>query len=203
MIKAIIFDFGDIFINLNKSAMQNAFAKLGLKHWTEEFDILNMQFEIGAITENQFLTGFQKTLTEHSIDTIKKSWNTILEDFPCYRLDFLNTIKSKYRLFLLSNTDAIHIQHFKKTVGDDFYNSFFNAFEKVYFSFEAGIRKPEAEIYEMILKNHQLKAAETLFVDDRPDNIKTAEKLGVNTWHLQVGKEDVIELEEKIKHFGY
>jgi putative hydrolase of the HAD superfamily len=194
MIKNIIFDFGDVFINLNKTGLVDAFTKMGLQSWPPKFATLNEQFEIGAITETAFLTGFQRELPSFDCDEIKKSWNCILADFPQYRLDFLKQLVGKYRLFLLSNTDAIHIAHFEQKVGPDFYNAFYNSFEKVYFSFEMGDRKPNNSCYEQVLLKSKIKASETLFVDDKLENIKAAHTIGLQTWHLKVGDEDVVSL---------
>lgn len=197
MIDTIIFDFGDIFINLNKDAMKNAFHTLKLEEWNEDMRKLNISFEVGKISETEFLSGMQKHVPNASLDTIKENWNTILMDFPLYRLEFLQLLSQKYRLFLLSNTDAIHIQHFQETVGESFYSTFYQCFEKVYFSFELGMRKPDPEIYSYVLEQHNLSPKRTLFVDDKTENTNSASKLGIQVWNLQVGKEDVVDLFDK------
>jgi len=197
MIETIIFDFGDIFINLNKDAMKNAFHTLELEDWNEDMRKLNKSFEVGKISETEFLSGMQKHVPNASLETIKENWNTILMDFPLYRLEFLQLLSQKYRLFLLSNTDAIHIEHFQETVGESFYSDFYRCFEKVYFSFELGIRKPDEEIFNYILKKHELSPKRTLFVDDKKENTDVASKLGIQVWNLQVGQEDVVDLFDK------
>jgi len=134
MIKNIIFDFGDIFINLDKIGLHNSLQSLGLKEWNAEMNSLNETYEKGACSEDDFLTEIQKYVPQKSISAIKVSWCTILADFPENRLEFLENLAQKnYRLFLLSNTDAIHIAHFRKTVGEAFYQRFYTSFEKVYF----------------------------------------------------------------------
>ena len=200
MIKNIIFDFGDIFINLDKTGLQENLQALGLTDWNAELNTLNETYEKGECSEDGFLCGIQKHVPEKELQEIKERWCTILADFPIYRLEFLEKLsKQNYRLFLLSNTDAIHIAHFRKTVGEAFYNRFFNAFEKVYFSFEMGLRKPQPEIYTKVLLENNLTAAETLFVDDKKKNTDSAAKLGIQVWNLQVGKEDVVDLFDVIK----
>ena len=97
----------------------------------------------------------------------------------------------------MSNTDSIHINHFKETNGDTFYNRFYNCFQKVYFSYDLGQRKPELEIYNYVINENKLNPEKTLFVDDNLDNIVGAQKTGLQVWHLQKGKEDVIELFKK------
>ncbi|MFA9189033.1 HAD family phosphatase [Flavobacterium sp. FBOR7N2.3] len=197
MINAIIFDFGDVFINLDKKATIDGLKNLGLEEWNADLDQLNIQFEKGNISKDDFLGGFQKQLPNASIEEILKAWNAVLLDFPLYRLEFLQMLSQKYRLFLLSNTDSIHINTFEKRVGTSFYSDFYQCFEKVYFSFEMGMRKPDKEIYHCVLNNHQLQPKHTLFVDDKKENTDAAQALGIHVWNLQVGKEDVIDLFDK------
>lgn len=199
MIKNIIFDFGDIFINLDKEGLHNALQSLGIKEWNSELSQLNESFEKGDCSEEFFVSGIGKHSSNKNLEEIKISWCTILGDFPLHRLEFLEKLKPEYRLFLLSNTDAIHIAHFKETVGIEFYNRFYNCFEKVYFSFEMSLRKPQPEIYNQVLAENNLIVSETLFVDDKKENTDAAEKLGIQVWNLQVGKEDVVNLFDKVK----
>lgn len=194
MIDTIIFDFGDIFINLDKLKVEQELQKIGLTEWNNALKELNFKYEIGIISENEFLTGIQKQIPPLEIDAIKKAWNSILADFPLYRLEFLEELTSRYSLFLLSNTDYTHIEEFKRKVGSTFYNRFVNCFEKVYYSFEMGMRKPDESIYKFVIEKHQLNPKNTLFVDDKKENTDAAQKTGLRVWNLQVGKEDVIEL---------
>jgi putative hydrolase of the HAD superfamily len=197
MIDTIIFDFGDIFINLDKQATIDGLERLGLSSWNEDLDQLNISFEKGQISRDDFLFGIQKQIPNATIDEILMAWNAVLLDFPLYRLEFLQLLSKKFRLFLLSNTDAIHIDHFEQREGASFYGDFYQCFEKVYFSYEMGMRKPDAEIYTTLIKRHELAPKRTLFVDDKKDNTDAAKALGLHVWNLQVGKEDVIELLDK------
>ena len=197
MINTIIFDFGDVFINLNKKETENEFRKLGLKSLNPEILKANDLFEKGELSEIAFLEHFQKFIPNASIEEIRDAWNTIIGDFPLYRLEFLQMLSQKYRLFLLSNTDSIHIETFEERVGPSFYSDFYQCFEKVYFSFEMGMRKPDAEIYQALLNTHELQTKRTLFVDDKKENTDAAAALGIHVWNLQVGKEDVVDLFEK------
>lgn len=196
-IDTIIFDFGDVFINLDKQATPLALKKLGLENWSSEIDTLNFNFEKGLLTREEFLLGLNKLVPTATQVEVLDAWNGVLLDFPEYRLEFLENLSKKYRVFLLSNTDSIHINHFKDTNGDDFYHRFYNCFEKVYFSFELGMRKPDVEIYQFVIDENNLVPERTLFVDDNYDNIEGAKKTGLQVWHLQKGKEEVIDLFEK------
>ena len=197
MIEAIIFDFGDVFINLDKQAIDTEFRKLGLTAWHEDLDILHKKYELGKIDELEFMSGFQKHLPNTDLTSIRSAWNSILGDFPLYRLEFLQMISSKYRLFLLSNTDNTHIEKFEHKEGQTFARDFYSCFEKVYFSYEIKLRKPEEDTFKFVLNNHNLNPKKTLFIDDKKENIDVAEKLGFKIWNIQPGVEDVTQLFDK------
>lgn len=197
MINTIIFDFGDVFIDLDKDASVREFKKLGLEEWNEELEELNIAFEKGQLSELKFIQAIQKHIPNASIDEVRFAWNAILGDFPLRRLEFLQMLSLNYRLFLLTNTDIIHIEKFQHKVGMSFARDFYQCFEKVYFSTEMKMRKPEEQIFNYIIKNHDLSPKRTLFVDDRIENIEVAASLGLNVWHLQKGKEDVTEIYDK------
>lgn len=194
MINAIIFDFGDIFINLDKPGLEKAFRELGLKEWHADLDQLNKKFEVGKCSEIEFLQGFQKHLPHASIEDIRNAWNTIIGDLPLHRLEFLQNLKGKYRLFLLTNTDEIHINHFENKEGMSVSRDFYNCFEKVHYSFELGKRKPDVEVFKFLINKHELSPKRTLFIDDRKDNTDAAASVGMEVWNLQVGQEDVTDL---------
>lgn len=198
MITAIIFDFGDIFLNLDKEAQKEAFKKLGmLGPFNEDICVQNDLFEKGKISEVAFITAFKKYIPNASLPDIRGAWNAIIGDFPLYRLEFLQMLSKKYRLFLLTNTDSIHIDFFEQKVGMSFYTDFYNCFEKVFYSFEMGMRKPEPSIYISIINKYDLSSKRTLFVDDKKANTDAAFELGMSVWNLQVGQEDVVDLFEK------
>ena len=202
MINTIIFDFGDVFINLEKEASIEEFRKLGLDGPNEELLAYNDLFEKGKITELQFIETFQKYIPNASIEEVRKAWNASIGDFPLHRLEFLQMLSNKYRLFLLTNTDSIHINRFEHKVGMSFYSDFYRCFEKVYYSYEMGMRKPDPEIFNTLIRKHDLSPKRTLFVDDKKSNTDIAENLGLHVWNLKVGEEDVVQLFEQ-KHLPF
>ena len=113
----------------------------------------------------------------------------MLLDLPKNRIDLLKKLRFNYSIFLLSNTNSIHISEFKKRIGDMRYNEFYNLFDKVYYSHKIGFKKPEAKAFQLILEENKLSAHETLFIDDSPQHIKVAKKLGIKTHHLEDNEE--------------
>lgn len=200
MIKNIIFDFGDIFINLDKPATISKMAKLGVTKITDEMMAVYHNYEKGLMTTDAFINFYHDKFNIDKTDLVD-AWNAILLDFPQRRLDFLKELAAskKYRLFLLSNTNDLHIKWVQDSLGEAFYNEFKNSFEQFYLSHEINFRKPDSEIYEFVLSENNLIANETLFVDDLKENTDSANKLGIHVWNLIPEKEDVTALFTKIK----
>jgi len=200
MIKNIIFDFGDIFINLDKPATYREMADLGVTKITDEMIEVYHKYETGFMNTSDFVNFFHDKFGLDKQDLIN-AWNAVLLDFPKKRLEFLKelTASKKYRLFLLSNTNELHISWIQQSLGGDFYDEFKNCFEKFYLSHEINFRKPNADIYQFVLNENDLVADETLFVDDLKENTEAANKLGIHTWNLVPGEEEVVELFTKNK----
>jgi putative hydrolase of the HAD superfamily len=200
MIKNIIFDFGDIFINLDKEIIFREMQRYGNPILTPELITLSDAFEVGKISTETFIDGLQSYFPEASSQQIIDVWNGMLLDFPDYRLEFIEKLatESEYRLFLLSNTNALHILEVAIIMGDSKFQRFKNSFEQFYLSHEIHMRKPNADIFEFVLEKNALDPTETFFVDDTFENTQSASKLGIKTWNLIVGQEDIIQLKSKL-----
>ena len=195
MIKNIVFDFGDIFINLDKKLFAEELQKIHISQESEELLPILQQYEMGLVSTDKFLTFFEERLSV-SQDKLKRAWNSILLDFPKERLRFIQNLSEskKYRLFLLSNTNDLHISWIQKNWGMEQYNAFKICFEQFYLSHEINLRKPNNNIYEFVLTTNDLAPKETLFIDDTKENTDAAKALGIHIWNLKPGKEDVLEL---------
>jgi FMN phosphatase YigB (HAD superfamily) len=195
MIKNIVFDFGDIFINLDKKLFAEELQKIHISQESEELLPILQQYEMGLVSTDKFLTFFEERL-HVSQDKLKRAWNSILLDFPKERLRFIQNLSEskKYRLFLLSNTNDLHISWIQKNWGMEQYNAFKICFEQFYLSHEVNLRKPNNNIYEFVLTTNDLAPKETLFIDDTKENTDAAKALGIHIWNLKPGKEDVLEL---------
>ena len=119
MIKNIVFDFGDVFINLDKEATYRRLKELGVKEFTVELLEVAKQYEMGMLTTQEFITTFKAMFPSISEIDFKNAWNSMLLDFPIHRLYFLKTLakSKKYRIFLLSNTNDLHISWIQRTWG--------------------------------------------------------------------------------------
>ena len=195
MIKNLIFDFGDVFINLDKDgAMQNALDLFEVDALPEDLIAINTLYEQGLLETEEFLEFYQENFPKLTEDKIIDIWNFILKDFPRKRLEFIQqlAIEKKYKLILLSNTNELHINWIKENVS--FYKDFKNCFDPFYLSHEIQLRKPNANIYEFVLTQNNIKAEESLFIDDTLENTEAAKQLGIHVWNIDETSEDIIHL---------
>jgi len=198
MIKNIIFDFGDIFINLDKTATAKQMKPFGFIGITPELDALFQAYEKGGVSTDDFLQQTQTLFPKAKRQDLIDAWNAILLDFPDSRLHFIEALTEEqtYRLFLLSNTNELHINFVKDSMGAEKFTRFKGCFEVFYLSHEMGKRKPDHNIFQQLLDENALQPQETLFVDDLKANTDSAAEMGMKVWNLQVGKEDVTQLKK-------
>jgi len=197
-IKNIIFDYGNVIFTIDFNRAQHSFSELGIKNVEHFFahkahNPIFDQFEQGFISASEFREGIREvagipSLTDTEID---HAWNSLLIGVPEPNHDLLLKVKEKYRTFLLSNNNEIHynwIMDYLKREHQLESNAIF--FEKDYYSHQMKMRKPNPEIFEYVLKEHQLDPGETLFIDDSPQHLKTAASLGMHT-HLLTADESL------------
>lgn len=189
-IKNIIFDYGNVIFNISFEKAQQAWSELGINNSGDFFGHLKQDeifdaFDRGEITADAFrdrirqLTG-NSNLTDVQID---KAWNSMLIGVAEDTHDLLLQLKQKYRTFLLSNINAIHYDFIMNYLEKGFgFMGNDHLFEKTYYSHLTGKRKPESAIFELVLNENNLLPEETLFIDDSPQHLEGAKKLGINTF---------------------
>ncbi len=191
-IKTLIFDLGGVIINLDPHASLKALeALVDLTAESMPQDLeheIFLQYERGEIDDAAFrkavgkIYRFEAHVTDEHTD---EAWNKMLLDIPRERIDLLRTLRKKYPLYLLSNTNFIHIEKVNQILEEQTGVKKLNdLFDKVYYSFEMNMRKPDLEIFEFVLKENNLDPEETLFIDDNIHNIEGAAKLNIQTLHV-------------------
>ncbi|MFD2918031.1 HAD family hydrolase [Psychroserpens luteus] len=194
-IKTIIFDFGDVFINLDKQgAMTNALELFEVDELPEELVSVNTLYEQGLISTEEFVEFYTDNFPKLSEKTIIEAWNYILKDFPEHRLEFIKQLAEDktHKLILLSNTNDLHISWIAENVS--FYEDFKSCFNEFYLSHEINLRKPNTDIYEFVLKENKLKPEECFFIDDTKENTVAAASLGIHTWNIDETSQDIVDL---------
>lgn len=191
-IKHIIFDLGGVILNIDISRTARAFEAVGVedfgKHYSQaHVSTLFNDLETGRVSEAEFVHKMKCVLPEGVTDEqVIGAWNAMLLDYPVARLQLLQQLRNQYDLFLLSNTNAIHLAAFNKILEKERGIPSLGAFfDKTYYSHLMGCRKPEAAAWQMVLDQNGLKPEHTLFIDDTLPNVEAARELGIRSIHLQ------------------
>jgi putative hydrolase of the HAD superfamily len=121
---------------------------------------------------------------------VQAAWNAILLNFRKESVAFLSSVKNRYRIYLLSNTNSIHHAEFSEVFFKEYGVAFDSNFIKTYYSHQMQKRKPYPETYLYVLEDGKLNASETLFIDDAASNIEGAKKAGLQT-HLLLTAERI------------
>jgi putative hydrolase of the HAD superfamily len=193
-IKNIIFDLGGVILNINMQLTENALNSLGIDNFSEQIRQRNIpsffrEYEAGKIDDAAFIRSI-RSLTKRAVteEEIVNAWNALLLDFPKERIELLERLRNNYRLFLLSNTNAIHHQQFQKQFYEQTGHYLEDIFEKTYYSHTIGLCKPDVAAYQFVIQENGLNPAETIFVDDTAVNIVAAEEAGLKGYHLSHGQ---------------
>lgn len=190
-IKNIIFDFGGVVLDIDPQLTIDEFVRLGFTDFdklsTPDFteEIIG-KFERGILTPEVFRTKLKSFLNIDATDQqLDYAWNSLLYDIPRERIKVIELVKKNYQIILLSNSNEIHYDLFVRDLQLRFgYREFDDLFHKAYFSFDLHLLKPNPEVYEFVINQHGLIPAQTLFIDDKAENIEAAKKLGLKTYQL-------------------
>ena len=204
-IENIIFDLGGVIVGLDEQLTKNAFRELiGIDEisgtpYTDYFH----QIERGEISEKNFRAALRGIAKEHGLvgatdEQLDYAWNKMILKIPPCNLELLSKLKDKYNIYLLSNTNSIHLKFFKDNAfveGADF-TGFEKLFIKTYYSHLIKARKPEANAYKVVLDDNNLDPSKTLFIDDNAPNFAGAIELGVHCYELK-GELTALGLDQK------
>lgn len=184
--EAIVFDFGNIFLDLDFDGCFKSFQNLlGIPFTMESMppSILHAikEHQKGLLTNRGLFLAFKKIAKHTSYDGFRKSWNSLLISIPVQRIQFIKEVSKKYKIFLLSNINNFHedwIDNYCDEVFGikDFKNQFFDGF---YYSHYMGMCKPNEDIYATVQKDLLSKGISSfLFIDDMQENIDAARQCG-------------------------
>ncbi|HSJ67706.1 MAG TPA: HAD family phosphatase [Anditalea sp.] len=187
----LIFDLGNVIIDidipLTIKELKNELSEEEF-HLAENFfaSEIHANFETGLVDEvafrNQVRKDFKKDWPDEKIDSI---WNALLLHIPQERIDLLKELKNHYTICMLSNTNSIHYKKVEEILLRDCgLQTFSPIFDRLFLSFEMGFKKPDPAIYEEMVKQLGATPDSCLFFDDLEANLTTADKAGLQTYHI-------------------
>ncbi len=193
-IKNIIFDLGGVIMNIDVKRTQKAFTEMGVKNINDYFGhgfaaSFFKDHESGKISDEVFIQKIKEAVKlDIPDDQVIAAWNALLIDFPAERIQLLEEIRKKYRIFLFSNTNAIHMDRFMEIYRNSYPSrELDDHFEHAYYSHIMGHRKPDKSGFEIIIRENRLDPDKTLFVDDAFINVAGAIKSGLKGLYLPPG----------------
>ncbi len=188
--EAIIFDLGGVLIDIDYNLTIDAFKSLGIENFDELFSQaaqtdLFSDFETGKISEQLFINKLLPILPENTTpNQVVHAWNALILNVPSKSIEILERLKKDHKLFMLSNTNAIHFPVVRRRWKEVSDLPIEHYFDKIYLSHEIGMRKPYKNIFQFVIEDQQLDPEKTLFIDDSIQHIKGAEKAGLKAYHL-------------------
>lgn len=193
-IRNIIFDLGGVLLNIDPKKTIEAFGKLGMeqlvgdKGLSYDHDIF-YQMEQGQITPDKFREGVLKLLPNRvSFQEIDAAWTAMLLDFPAIRVDLVKNLSKDFKVYLFSNTNAIHVEKFHSIFRNQHGFEVSTLFETDFYSNEIGYRKPSPESYQEIIRLSGINPEESLFIDDSAQNVESAIASGLKGYWLEPGQ---------------
>lgn len=187
-IKNIIFDFGGVIVDLDKQAAIHAFEALGfdVRAYINDYvqDGVFALMETGDMSPDEFCAYVrEKAGSDVKDEEIFRAWNKMLVGIPARRVQTIRNLRTDYRTYMLSNTNAIHWAYSCHELMASTGLEMVNCFDCIFLSFQMHLAKPDDRIFRKVLSEAGLKPEETLFVDDSSENCKAAERLGIQVFH--------------------
>lgn len=199
--KSIIFDLGGVLLDIDVDLTFEEFESIirpefcPVREWNELYNMI-VAMETGK-WDVDFFVKYVKQFTRPNVESsqIIDAWCAMIHEFPVSRINLLAELSKRADLYLLSNTNILHIREFETDFLFRYGYSINNLFSKVFYSSEIGLRKPNADVFEYVMKQVGIKASDTLLIDDRRENCEAARSLGITAIEVpkNTGLEAVID----------
>lgn len=191
MIRNIVFDFGGVLIDADLESVLQAFRDMGVDNISEYLNLyrqngLFLDLEDGTKNKDEFNEAL-RAMTGRNIpdEAIASAWLAIVERVDPNKLLYLEELRKKYKLYLLSNINP-HVFEWAETPAfSELGQPIHHYFDKMFASYQLKMTKPSREIFEHVLRTAGIKAEETLFVDDGAKNVATAQSMGFHVYQPQ------------------
>jgi FMN phosphatase YigB (HAD superfamily) len=193
MLPHLLFDFGGVLIDIDYAATPTAMRHLSRAGSTIEFSQASQaelfdKFETGHLTPAEFRTGLRAAYDlDAPDDAIDAAWHAMLLDVPAERLALVAELRRQgHQTALLSNTNALHIAEINRRLAAryGFTHGIADVLDRVFYSQEVGLRKPGEEIFRHALREMNWRLEDVLFIEDSPQHVATARRLGLQVLHL-------------------
>ncbi len=192
-IRSLLFDLGNVLVDIDIDGAHERLNQLFKKDAQRPLiEGAFIEYECGRISTDIFINTLlsQSERKVQALDIIE-AWNSMIVGIPDYRLEMLRLLKRKYSVYVLSNTNALHLEWIHRYLRrehnvDDFEKELL---DHAFYSHLVGDRKPNASLFKFITEDSFMTPALTLYMDDVQENLDVAGKLGFNTHLVKPGDE--------------
>lgn len=187
--KALLLDLGGVILNIHYERTLSALKRLGFHDVEAWYDGYRQKgffddFEEGRLSPDGFLESLKKHCPAADNAALISAWNAMLGEVPPVRVQFLKDLRKKMPLFLFSNTNILHHQHFDTSFQAQYGFLLDSLFDATFYSYRLGLRKPKPEAFRRVAEVAGLNPATTLFVDDNLSNTEGAVRAGFRVYYL-------------------
>ena len=185
MIEVVYFDLGKVIVDFDHSRAARELMKVTSLSLKEAMAVLSdgdlvSEYETGRLSSQEHYRKVCRRLQmEVSIEKFRELWGSMFLPEPLLSESFLQDLKKRYRLMLLSNTNEIHFDFVIQNY------PILRMIEERLLSYQAGCMKPEARIFELAIKKAGVAPENIFFTDDRPENIEAAQRAGIQALLFQ------------------
>lgn len=179
-VEALLFDLGGVVIDIDVERMFAHWAPLSRLPPEElrarlVIDEAFEQHERGELSTDAYMDHLRHQLDlDGSIDQVVAGWNALLVDQIDTTLDLIDNLRPEVPCYAFSNTSAVH-----RAVWETRFPRVMSAFERLFLSFEMGMRKPDPEAYRAVADEIVTRPGAILFFDDTLSNVTGASAAGL------------------------
>lgn len=186
--KHIIFDLGNVLVRLDTPACIEAFKKIGMEmvinRANDDAKSVLEQLGLGLISVESFCQKARELSgSQASDEAICQAANAMLVEIPDEKKRRLLDLRARgHRVFLLSNTNSIHWDYCVEQLFPYKNYGVADYFERIFLSQEMHLQKPDAEIFNEVLRQTGIRAEDSIFIDDLLENCEAARGVGIQAF---------------------
>ncbi|MCU0353138.1 MAG: HAD family phosphatase [Cytophagales bacterium] len=190
----LLFDLGGVIMDIDLDRTVQALVALGRQSADDLRQFWDLawfkEHETGHCNDGRFRDHLRELLQIDASDAdLDRAWNALLIGVPAERIALLRLLRQRHGLYLLSNTNGIHVAAIRRHLREKHnISDLSELFDGVYYSHEIGKRKPDPAVYTHVLADAGLAAHETVFFDDSAANLAGAAQVGLQTVHIRPGQ---------------
>jgi glucose-1-phosphatase len=179
MIQVIYFDLGKVIVDFDYAVAGQELLKITPLSLTEVVEVLSdadliLEYETGRLSSREYhRTVCERLLMDVPMEEFQQLWGSMFLPEPLLSESLLASLKQKYRLVLLSNTNEIHFDYVNRRY------PILKHIEEHLLSYQVGCMKPDPQIFEVAIQRAGVSPAEIFFTDDRKENVEAARKAGI------------------------